>query len=246
VQESLAPVGRRAGSVRDWWRDHFSNVDKRERAGYGLWGAVGVIIAIPELWAAVAKGSPWPTISGTVGHLEDLWPGTAIFVVAVIVIAAGQALKAAWGRRPEVEDIARTKGGRMTRRPGAEPSADRDAIGGWQYAYLLAALLAVIIPSVAFYIVTLSTSPSQETKWILGYIIYGLIGLFCIVVPSILAYWWRTDVPFPTLFAALASLQQRVHFVALIVLAGLVVLLIHLALYPWPDVSHQAPTPGSP
>jgi len=27
--------------------------------------------------------------------------------------------------------------------------------------------------------------------------------------------------------------------------AGLAVLLIHLALYPWPDVSHHKPDPGS-
>jgi hypothetical protein len=53
-------------------------------------------------------------------------------------------------------------------------------------------------------------------------------------------------VPFPSLITTLRDLERRVPLVALVVLAGLVILLIHLALYPWPDVSHHNPVPGSP
>jgi hypothetical protein len=35
----------------------------------------------------------------------------------------------------------------------------------------------------------------------------------------------------------LADLQCRLQFVAVVLLAGLVILLIHLAFYPWPDRS---------
>jgi len=41
------------------------------------------------------------------------------------------------------------------------------------------------------------------------------------------------------------DLEKRAPPIALIVLTGLVILLIHLALYPWADISHQHPTPDS-
>ena len=48
--------------------DRFSDVSPSEKWGYVVWAAMGVVIAVPEIWAAVA-GSDfiWPTISTTVG-----------------------------------------------------------------------------------------------------------------------------------------------------------------------------------
>jgi hypothetical protein len=48
--------------------------------------------------------------------------------------------------------------------------------------------------------------------------------------------------PFPTLFAVLAGVERRWPPVALVILAGLVVLLAHLALYPWPDIFSHVTT----
>jgi hypothetical protein len=56
-----------------------------------------------------------------------------------------------------------------------------------------------------------------------------------VVVPSALAFWWNRILGIPTLFATLAQLSSRVRWLAAVVVALLVVLLFHLALYPWPN-----------
>jgi hypothetical protein len=71
--------------------------------------------------------------------------------------------------------------------------------------------------------------------WVLGYVIYGLIAVFLVLIPNVLAYWFARDVPWPTLLAAITNLERRWRPAAVVVLAGLVILLLHLALPPWPD-----------
>ncbi len=73
----------------------------------------------------------------------------------------------------------------------------------------------------------------------LGYVLYGLIALVWIIVPSGLAFWFAKDVAFPTVFRTIDYLERRLHFVAVLLLVGFVILLIHLALYPWPNIFHQ-------
>jgi hypothetical protein len=235
-------VRRVPGFIRRWWVAHFSNVSPRERWGYVVWGSIALVVAIPELGAAIWERGPWPTISGTIGHLEELWSPTAIFPVAVIVVAAASIFRYAWADRPEAADADRTEGGRAVR-PGLRAEATAGS-GRWGYVYLGGALVCVLVPSVL--VAVFSRATSEHTRWILGYVIYGLIAIFCVVVPSILAYFFAKDVPFPTLFRTIAELEARVHAVGMIILAGLAILLIHLALYPWPAVSHHDPTPKSP
>jgi hypothetical protein len=234
------------GFIRRWWRSHFSGVTSRERWGYFVWGSVAAIVAIPELWAAVWTGGPWPTISGTVGHLEELWSPTAIFPVVVIVVAAAHALRYAWAERPAVAEVGRTDGGRLIRgKPAEEPmAAERERPSLWGYVYLGGALVCVLVPSVL--VAILSTDTTEHTRWILGYVIYGLIAVFCVVLPSLVAYLFGKDAPFPTLFRTIADLESRVHAIGMVILAGLAILLIHLALYPWPAVPHHNPMPKSP
>jgi hypothetical protein len=74
------------------------------------------------------------------------------------------------------------------------------------------------------------------TKLQLGYAIYGTLFVLGVVVPSVLAYAFGRDVPFPTLFRTVALLRRRAHWVAVVIVAGLTVLAVHLALYPWPDI----------
>jgi len=62
---------------------------RREVWGYTVWGAMGVVIAVPELWAALGgKSVEWPTISGTVGYLEYWHTWVALIVVGILVWAA--------------------------------------------------------------------------------------------------------------------------------------------------------------
>jgi hypothetical protein len=62
-----------------------------------------------------------------------------------------------------------------------------------------------------------------------------------VVVPSALAYWWNRVLAIPTLFATLAYLRTRAAWVAALVVALLVLLLFHLALYPWPNYPFGGP-----
>jgi hypothetical protein len=84
--------------------------------------------------------------------------------------------------------------------------------------------------------------------FILAYVLYGLIATFFIVVPSVFVFISGRDVSFPTLFTTIGYLERRIHPLAVLLLIGLVILLVHLALYPWPAVFHQLrnPGPGSP
>ena len=91
-----------------WLLERFGDVTPPVRRGYGLWLAVGAVIAIPEIWAAVAR-PPWPTISGTVGHLELRWNFVAVIVVAVLVIVAAHAIRipvTGKGQRPRRDLLA--------------------------------------------------------------------------------------------------------------------------------------------
>ena len=44
------------------------------------------------------------------------------------------------------------------------------------------------------------------------------------------------DVPFPTLFSTIRSLERRLRLLAYVFAAGLTVLTFHLLLYPWPSI----------
>jgi hypothetical protein len=49
-------------------------------------------------------------------------------------------------------------------------------------------------------------------------------------------------VPFPTLFQSFQAIEARAKWLALVIAAGLTVLMIHLVFYPWtsilPDLQH--------
>ena len=209
-------------------------MDARETRGYVVWLLVAVVVAVPEVWALASRDVPWPTISGTIGHLEYLWSGTAVLVVGAIVFSALLTI-----RYPPAESFAgRTDGGRISPEPA---TATRRQLSPW--AYFPAAAIVVIGGSLA-------SAMFDGDKWHLGYVLYGLIGMFWIVIPSLAAYLFARDVPFPTLFRTIVNLEQRLPVLGLFVAATIVVLLLHLAFYPWPDISHvlqqQPPTTSSP
>ncbi len=233
---------------------------RREVWGYAVWGAMGVVIAVPELWAALGgKSVEWPTISGTVGYLEYWHVWVALIVVGILVWAAFNAVQYEASKRvaapaaPAVPGQAyRTPGGRVSRR--APSNAPFNAI-----VYFAAAIAVIAGLSLWAYL------DRPHDKYRLGEVMYGLIGLFWIVLPAAYAYFGGKDVPFPTLFATIQALEQRLRAVAIVFAAGITVLLIHLALYPWPAVipdlqdlhtsyahhhhavkKHGEPLPGAP
>lgn len=215
----MSVVGYSVGGVA-----RFRNFARREWWGYGVWGFVGIVIGVGEVWAAV--GNPWwPTISATTGHLEQLWSPVKIIVVALI--AAGvvgvlryppsrNAFPASAGRAARW----RTDNGRLTRRQVDQV----DQLSGYYF------LLAVIVVAAAAAV----TVALGGSKFTVGYVLYGLMAVALLIVPNSLAFWLAKEVPFPTLFRTLSELDRRWHSAVMVVVAGLAVLVVHLVAYPWP------------
>jgi hypothetical protein len=203
-----------------------------EKWGYGFWLFLGLIFGIPESWAGLAN-PPFPSLSDTIAHLEELWPPTAVIVVAVIVIVAYYFVRVPVSQtgslaftegglgRGTGAGVGRTQAGRLSKTP-----ADTSPVAAIIYIPLALGVIALgsIIAAVA-----------SGDYWVLGYVIYGLIAVFLVIIPNVLAYWLARDVPWPTLLATITNLERRWRPAAVVVLAGLVILLLHLAVPPWPD-----------
>jgi hypothetical protein len=251
--EHVATIpGRSSGlfaSIDRYLRERFAGSTKSEKWGYVVWGVVGGAIAVPEIWAAVAgNGFIWPTISGTVGHLEDRWTVVALVPVALL---AGAAL--ALGRfqsgvslQADGETLIRTPQGRLAKAGKVELGPDKPV----PEIVMNPALGLVGRPSVSvlrYFLISAAiitgcslAASTSGNKWLTGYVLYSLIFLFGMAIPNALAYWKRRDVPFTTLFFTLRALQRRLHLVAVVIAAGLMILLLHLAVYPWPDLARDS------
>jgi hypothetical protein len=221
--------------VRTGWdlRARFSGLSTTEKWGYGFWLLMGLVFGIPESWAGLAS-PPWPALSDTIAHLDALWPPTAVIVVAVIVFVAYYFVRVPVSQpgslaytqgglgRGTGAGAGRTYNGRLSRTP-----ADISPVPALIYVPL--ALAAITIGSII-------AAVASGDFWVLGYVIYGLIAIFLVIIPNVLAYWFAREVPWPTLLATATDLERRWRPAAVVVLAGLVILMLHLALPPWPDL----------
>jgi hypothetical protein len=230
------------GAFRRWWTNHFSGFDRREKWGYGVWFFFAGLVLVPEFWAAFwSDSAPFPTISGTTGALEYDHPVLALVVAGVIVLCAYSAFRYPPVRTGVLAPKGKATGGWLgedTLLPYRTPAGGRftrsttpvHEIRAW--LYFVCAF--VVITGVTTW-AAISSDGVDEFR--VGRTLYGLTVLFWIVIPSLLAWPKRfaADVPFPTLFSTVRSLERRLRVVALVAAAGLVILLIHLVLYPWPS-----------
>jgi hypothetical protein len=67
-----------------------------------------------------------------------------------------------------------------------------------------------------------------------GEVLYGSIALVWIAIPAWLAYRHGRWVPYATLFRTIQDLESHLRSAAIVVAAGILILLVHLAFYPWP------------
>ena len=198
-------------------------------SGYRFWGVVILAILLVELAGAAAHWLndkigvkiPWTTISGMVGHLEELWPTTAVFVVGLLAPAAFYALT-------PIDSQRRSPLGRVTiRQPSEQPVEWYSA----RVVFLLSALVGAIAVGVF------------EDDFIRAYFIYGALFVFGILVPTFLLLAKRRDVGFTSLFVTIGHLRQnrdwKARLVTIALSAGLAILAIHLAFYPWPDITKE-------
>lgn len=231
----LGAPGRLAG----YFRSRFRGVSPSEACGYAVWSAIGVVIAVPEIWAAAADDDfLWPTISETIGHLQERWPVVAVLPVAAIVIAGYSVLRVPVGEtavQADLQALGRTPQGRLAKQ---EVTLDELAHGEsaipatgrvrWPVVRYFTFAAAIVIGGSLL-------STQSDNPFLIGYVLYSLIALFGVLIPNALAYFFGRDVPFTTLVVTVRSLARRLQFVAAVVAALLVVLLLHLAFYPWPS-----------
>jgi hypothetical protein len=211
--------------------------DTELRRGYWFWGIVIAVILAVEAAGAIGSSNwykehvledhswakiPWTTISGMVGHLEELFSGTAVLVLALIAPAAFYALAPLPPPPPNTD---RTDLGRVYL--GAAPTKRLH----WYSVWTVLVLSAIV----GFLAVRFSDDDFHRAYWI-----YGALFFFGIVVPSLLLFA-HMEPGFTSLFTTVGAVRQRrdLRAVAATVAlaAGLGILAIHLAFYPWPDIT---------
>ena len=221
---------------------------RREGLGYTVWGAALLVFGVPEIWAAIDSHKPWPTLSDTVGTIERDRAWTAILVVAFLVFGAMNAIRVRFsaqqspvkppaaqaeagapaGPHNAARDLVVTDDGRLTR------AEDLEYLGWWKYFVVAAALV------VAGYVIPRAVDGSN--KQLIGESLYGSIALVLFLIPGWLSYRLGKFVPFPTLFRSFRDIEGRAKWLAVVVAAGLTVLMLHLVFYPWesilPDLQH--------
>jgi hypothetical protein len=205
------------GWFQVWWSDHFSGFSRREAWGYGVWLFFGVLVLVPEIWAARwAASAPFPTISGTVAALEYDRPVLALVVAAVIVGGVYSSLrypKTKTGVLPKKGRGGQPVGRRRPARRSGAPLPDRrrwtlhalgDTGAGTQRRRVLRSRARD------------HRRPHRRDQadindeYPVGRTLYGLTALFWVIVPCLLAYPKRfaVDVPFSTLFSTVRSLER--------------------------------------
>ncbi|MGH3071036.1 MAG: hypothetical protein ACRDNB_02050 [Gaiellaceae bacterium] len=236
--------------IRRYLAARFRDVTRSEASGYAVWTAMGFAIGIPEIWAAIAGDDfYWPTISTTVGHLQDRWPVLALIPVAMIVMAgysvfrverttptlqAGREVDPSTGAATTFQALGRTPEGRLAKqdvpfeRIAAGQTLELSGRQTWHVLpYFFAATAAIVV--------TALIASRSDNRFLVGYVLYSLIAIVWVAVPNLAAYFFKKDVPFTTIVFTVRCLGRRLQLVAAFVAALLVILMLHLAFYPWPS-----------
>jgi hypothetical protein len=238
--------GRAVGTKGEW--------------GYAVWVVAALVVVVPELTAAIWSRDTlgFITISETIGHLERYHPWVELGVIAVIVLVVYSLV-----RLPAKESgraippatrggAMRTTGGRFTFSPAPESVKPTqtfdDEPAPWYFA--VAAIVALV--AVALAGLAVSRWWDDPRRFHVSFVIYLSIAVLWFVVPNLFAVFGGHDVPFPTMARTIRNLEEwlmkrgwRWHLgprlawvVTFVVFWGLVTLMIHLLLYPFPDITH--------
>jgi hypothetical protein len=231
--------------------------------GYAVWLVAGAVIAIPEISAAIDhrhKWMPFTTISEMVGHLERHHTSVELAVVAAIVFAVFSTVKlpphtqsGTDGPVADPDKAQRTPGGRLTLVPTAV-TAPPEEFDSEEAPTLFAVAAVVSLTAIAVGTWAAAHWWQDAKHFHPAYVLYGSLFLFWIVVPSLYAFLSGKDTPFPTLFRSVTNLEDWLRsrqwlvgtfsvgpvlgwLVAYVIVAGLAILLLHLTLYPYPDIT---------
>jgi hypothetical protein len=205
-----------------------------QRRGFAFWLPVGLVFGAVELGgaisAAVRNVIPWPTFSTTIGHIEDGASWVGVIVVGVIAMVAYRAAT------HDAKD-GRTPHGRVIP-PGASQSEIRPVDikapvqafrYDWPFVFLVTALVTFAVNR--FW---------SDGKLVLGYSIYGCLLVFGVLIPTLLVRFAHRDARFPSVWIPVEVLRKRFSVTPYVLVGGLAILVIHLALYPWPDITRES------
>jgi hypothetical protein len=233
---------------------------KLELIGYGTWALAGAMFAVPEIWASRDNDLPFPTLSGTIGHLERRWDIVALLVILVVtyallqVIRVGAAVVAtrvglAEANVPATATAAAAPGfgtpaPTVEVKSGAHVAVNEGRVTGKELAYhlgwafALAYLLCTCVVVAFSFLIPFWIHGSQASdaeKQLGGEIGYSSMALMFFLIPAALARFGLM-VPFPSLFATVVNLEHRSRIVAVLVAGCMTFLTLHLVLYPYPSI----------
>ena len=227
----------------------------KRRWGYWVWAIGATVILVPEFIAAFDSGwLPFTTISTMTGHLERHHDGVELVVVAVLVWVVYSTVRVPPRPRPGGAASARdnlplrTDGGRLTVHAPVPPGATSD--DGAPPLFWIAVVIALAAIALASFAAATWWTDAKP-HYHVSYVLYGLLALIWIVIPSLLAFGFGKDVPFPTFYRTVVNLEDWLAsrswrhalgpnlawLISYLILTGLVILLLHLTLYPFPNIT---------
>ena len=232
-------------ALKAWWPwNWWSNLkamwavgkplSKPQKRGFAFWVPVGLVFGAVELAGALSGAFrnyiPWPTFSTTIGHIEDGASWVGVIVVGAIAMVAYRA-----ATHDSHEE--RTDHGRVI--PPTAEKADIQTVDlnapvlhfryDWPFVFITTALVAFAVNRLW-----------SDEKLVLGYSIYGSLLVFGVVVPSLLVRFAHRDARFPSIWIPVEVLRRRYPVTPYLLVGGLAILVIHLALYPWPDITRES------
>jgi hypothetical protein len=233
-----------------------------EKRGYVVWLIGGAIFAVPEISASKDSDLPFPTLSGTVGHLERRWEIISLFVILIIVNALMHGVRLAAAivaRRAESQEAKRAgapteqfalSGGDLATVPlplsyGKHIAIEhgrviRTAEPTYPPNWWWAPSIVITVTAVALgFVIPLwvhGWHASDAEKQLAGEFGYGAMALTFFLIPGLLAYFRAILVPFPGLFQAVLNLEARISIFAVAVAGCMTFLMLHLVLYPYPSL----------
>ncbi len=200
-----APAAGRLGpwwSPWTWWLvvkakwDAGDPLTKQQKRGFAFWAPVGLAIGAVELAGALSGAFrnfiPWPTISSTIGHIEEVASWVGVIVVAVIAMVAYFAVTHGLAVTRGIDPEQQTDHGRLL-----PPNVDMSQIQNvrvkrrflafrydWIFVFAATAVVAFLVNRLW-----------SDDKLVLGYSIYGSFLVFGILFPTVLLRWAHLSTP---------------------------------------------------